>query len=255
MGLKRYIYKSGLDVIAPLKCGTRWLEYLDVENRIDTFGLHITDLKEHIHSGTTFIWRGVREHFVSAVQTEWSMAPDRSIWDIITQMESGECGHWNPNLYRELYPLWEKTPFRFHKLRALSELTPTANELGYTTSQYAFPKPIEWDTVEAALSSLSPKHTIRINRFIDDEETRLKWMLKPQYSKKSWEDYSDLEDSLLEMKIRVKDMEAEVSRVTDSKWAEGLKSMIRELRESNTNLQAKLDYSESVFGKVPIKLI
>jgi L-lactate utilization protein LutC len=90
---------------------------------------------------------------------------------------------------------------------------------------------------------------------IDDEETWLKEMLKSQYSEKSWEDYSDLEDSLLEMKIRVKDMETEVSRVTDSKWAEVLKSMIRELRESNTNLQSKLDYSESVFGKVPIKLI
>ena len=255
MGLKRYIFKSGLDIIAPLKCGTRWLEGFDVENCIDTFGLHITDLPQHIHSGTTFIWRPVREHFISAVQTEWSMAPDRDILDIITQIESGECGHWNPHLYRKLYPLWEKTEFRFHKLRALSLLTPSASEMEYTTSLYSFPKPIGYDSVEDALSSISPKHTIRINRFVGDEETRLKSMLKAQYIGRTWEEYSELEDSLLKVKCRVRDLEAEVDKINNYKIVKDLQFKLMESNKLNMILQSKLDYTEMVMGKPPIKLI
>ena len=268
MGLKRYIFKSGLDIIAPLKCGTRWLEGFDVENRIDTFGLHITDLKKHIHSGTTFIWRGVREHFVSAVQTEWAMTPDRDMLDIITQIERGECGHWNPYLYKKLYPIWQKTGFQFYKLRALSGLTPSANEMEYTTSLYAFPKPTKWDNVEEALNSLSPKHIIRINRFIGEEEKWLKLMIEPQYSKKTWEEYSDLEDEVLDIKCKIMDLKEEVEllnktlvnqlefqRIKHSELTNSLHNEINELKNLNTKLQTKLDYTEQVMGKPPIKLI
>ena len=258
MGLKRYIYKSGLDIIAPLKCGTRWLEGFDVENRIDTFGLHITDLPQHIHSGTTFIYRPIREHFYSAVGTEWAMALDRDILDIITQIERGEGhGHWNPHLYQKLYPLWSKTPFRFWKLRALSELTPTAGDLKWNSTMYSFPLPTQWDNVEEALSTLSPKHTIRINRFIGDEEKWLKSMLQSQYIVPSWEEYSDLEDLLFTAKCRVRDLEAEVE-VSDKRLKTELDKLyiqIRELKDSNTKIQNKLDYTEQVMGKAPIKLI
>jgi hypothetical protein len=125
----------------------------------------------------------------------------------------------------------------------------------YNFKKYHFIVPEGYSSAEQAINSLSSKHTTQLEKLIGDEEKWLELMIEPQYSEKSWEEYSDLEDSILKMKIRVKDMETEVSRVTDSKWAEVLKSMIRELRESNTNLQSKLDYSESVFGKVPIKLI
>lgn len=255
MGLKRYIFKSGLDIIAPAKCGTRWLEYLDVENRIQKFGLHPTDLPQHIHSGTTFIWRPVREHFLSAVRTEISTAPNKTILDVVTNIEEGLCHHWYSYLYKELYPLWEKTGFRFHKLRALSELTPSAGELKWNSTMYAFPLPTEWESVEEALNSLSPKHTIRLERLISDEDKWLKSMLQSQYSKKDWEAYSDLEDELLSMKCKLKDLSSEVSRITDSKLFIGFQNTIKTLRESNTKLQAKLDYTEQMMGKPPIKLI
>jgi hypothetical protein len=79
--IKRYIYKSGLDIVAPLKCGTRWLEGLDVENRISTFSFTIADLQKHIHSGTTFIWRPVKEHMVSALKTELVTCPEKTLFD------------------------------------------------------------------------------------------------------------------------------------------------------------------------------
>lgn len=255
MGLKRYIFKSGLDIVAPLKCGTRWLEGLDVENRIDAFGIHITDLPQHIHSGTTFIWRPVMEHFISAVQTEWAMAPDRDIWDIITEIERGECGHWNPTLYERLYPLWEKTRFRFHKLRALSEITPSASELRYNTKMYEFRLQNELDSIQSALSSLSPKHTIRINRFVGDEENRLKSMLKEQYIGYSWEDYSELEDSLFSARCKVRSLESDIEEIYNLKIVKDLQLKLMESNKLNLILQSKLDYNEMVMGKAPTKLI
>jgi hypothetical protein len=266
--MKRYIYKSGLDIIAPLKCGTRWLEGFDVENRIKTFGLHATDLPNHIHSGTTFIWRPVREHFYSALKTELSIHSEKSPFDVVTEMESGICDHWYPYLYKELYTIWSQNPFRFHKLRALSSLTPNAKELEYSTTMYKFALPTEWDNVEDALNTLSPKHIIRLEKLISEEEKWLKKMLKPQYSKKSWEEYSDLEDSNLEIKCRVKDMETEVKlinetlvnqlqlqRINNSELTNGLYTKIEELKQQNKKLQSKLDYTESVIGKLPKKLI
>ena len=268
MGLKRYIFESGLDIIAPMKCGTRWLEGFDVENRIRTFGLHPTDLKEHIHSGTTFIWRPVREHFISAVRTDWALAPDRGIWDIVTKIEEGNSSHWHPHLYRELYPLWEKTGFRFYKLRALSEITPSAGELKWTSNIYKFALPTEWDSVEAALGSLSPKHTKRLEKLISEEEKWLKMMIEAQYSEKNWEAYSDLEDSRLEMLCKSMDLKAEVEfvketfvnqmksqRINHLELTKSLYKEISELKDSNTKIQNKLDYTEIVMGKPPIKLI
>ena len=244
--LKRYIFESGLDVIAPLKCGTRWLEGLDVENHTHCYSFDVIELSSHIHSGTTFIWRGVREHFLSAIKTELAIYPEKTPLDIATEMESGICDHWYPYLYKELYTLWSKTPFQFYKLRALSLLTPSASEMEYISTLYHFSLPTQWKSVEEVLSSLSPKHIIRLEKLISEEEKWLKLMIEPQYNKKNWEEYSDLEDEVLDIKCKIMDMEAEVS---------DLQTKIRELMKSNTKLQAKLDYTESVIGKLPTKLI
>jgi hypothetical protein len=262
--MKRYIYSSGLDIIAPLKCGTRWLEDFDKENRIQIIGLHPTDLPNHIHSGTTFIWRPVREHFLSAIETDYYVEPDRTdMWEsILHYQEYG--GHWYPYLYKKLYPIWKKTRFRFWKLRALSELNEVAAAMPYHFKQYHFIVPKGYSTAEEAINSLPSKHTNRLNKLIGDEEKWLQLMVEPQYSEKSWEDYSDLEDSLFKMKCKVKDMEAEVKLFEERMNRKleiqktrnlDLDIQIRELKDSNLKLQAKLDYSESVFGKIPIKLI
>jgi hypothetical protein len=177
MGFKRYIFKSGLDIIAPYKCGTRWLEKLDVGERTSTFSFDIDDLEKNIHSGTTFIWRPVREHFHSAIKTEWALDHYRDILSIITDMKSGICTHWWPHLYGELYPMWKKYDFRFHNLRALSELTPTARELQWTSDMYSFSLPIKWDSIESALSLLSTKDTIELERLITEEEKWLESMI------------------------------------------------------------------------------
>ena len=247
--IKRYFLKSGLDIMAPRKCGTRWLDSLclDIEkNHINTDEIH-KNLDKHIHSGTIFIWRPVREHMLSALKTELSLRSEKTPFDVVTEMESGVCDHWYPYLYKELYPIWANTPFRFHKLRSLSELTSSHSPLTIT---YKFDLPDRWDSIESILSSLSPEQVIRLERLINEEERWLKLMVEPQYEGKSWEEYSDLEDSFLEMKRKAIDLEAEMSRITDV-----FQTTIKELQKSNSRLESKIEYAESLLGKKAIKII
>ena len=259
--LKRYTFESGLDIIAPLKCGTRWLEGLDADNCNHTI-FRVTDARKYIHSGTTFIWRPVREHFLSAVKTELSIATNKTILNVVTDIEGGLCSHWCSYLYKELYPIWEETGFQFYKLRALSELNPSAMELKWTSTMYEFPLPHQWESVEEALSSLSPKHTIRIERLISEEEKWLKSMLKSQYSKKDWEAYSDLEDEVLNMKCKLMDFKMEVElrynelnhqlelqKIQNSE----LINKLNKLRNLNFKLESKIECLESLLDKNRIK--
>jgi 16S rRNA C967 or C1407 C5-methylase (RsmB/RsmF family) len=78
---------------------------------------------------------------------------------------------------------------------------------------YNFSLPARWDSVESALSLLSPEHTIRLESLISEEEKWLKSMIKSQYSEKDWEAYSNLEDSRLEMLCKVMDLKVEVEQL------------------------------------------
>jgi hypothetical protein len=219
MSFKRYIFKSGLDIIAPLKCGTRWLNEFDIEERIDMlqFASYDEELAQNIHSDITFIWRPVREHFISAIKTEWNASPNKDIWDIITEMEFGRCYHWYPYMYKKLYPLWLKFGFKFHKLRALSQLTPSASEYKWTSNLYKMllPLPIEHITVGEVLKYLSPEQSIKIQNLISEEENWLKLMIEAQYSGYNGEEYSNLEDSMLETKCKVTDLEDKLINLED----------------------------------------
>ena len=230
MSFKRYVFKSGLDIIAPLKCGTRWLNEFNIEERIDMlqFATYDEELAQNIHSDITFIWRPVREHFISAIQTEWNATPNKDIWDIITEMELGVCFHWYPHLYKKLYPLWLKFGFKFYKLRALSQLTPSASEYKWTSNLYKMHFPIEHITVEEALKFLSPEQSIKIQNLISEEENWLKLMIDAQYSGYTGEEYYDLEDNFLKMKCNVMDLEDKVL---------SLENMALKMKDHNTKIK------------------
>jgi hypothetical protein len=230
MSFKRYIFKSGLDIIAPLKCGTRWLNEFNIEERIDMlqFASYDEKLVQNIHSDITFIWRPVREHFISAIQTEWNATPNKDIWDIITEMELGICFHWYPHLYKKLYPLWLKFGFKFYKLRALSQLTPSESEYKWTSNLYKMFLPIEHITVEEALKSLSPEQSIKIQNLISEEENWLKLMINTQYGGYTGEEYYDLEDNFLKMKCNVMDLEDKVL---------SLENMVLKMKDHNTKIK------------------
>ena len=254
MSFKRYIFKSGLDIIAPLKCGTRWLNELNIEERIDMlqFATYDEELAQNIHSGISFIYRPVREHFISAIQTEWNASPNKDIWDIITEMELGTCFHWYPHLYKKLYPLWLKFGFKFYKLRALSQLTSSTSEHKWTSKLYKAHLPIEHVTVEEALKSLSPEQSIKIQELISEEENWLKLMIDAQYGGYTGEEYSDLEDNFLKMKCKVVDLEDKVVGLEGEIIS--LEDTTLKIKDHNINLERYNLYLEGEIIKLKDKL-
>jgi hypothetical protein len=133
--------------------------------------------------------------------------------------------------------------------------------MGWTSTMYAFALPTKWDSDEAVLGSLSPKHLIRLNRLIGEEERWLKMMIEAQYSEKNWEAYSDLEDSRLEMLCKSMDLKAEVEQLNktlvNQLELQRIKHSkeINELKESNSKMESKVELAENILGRKIIKLI
>jgi len=252
MSYKRYIFKSGLDIIAPLKCGTRWLNEFNIEERINMlqFVSYDEKLAQNIHSGITFICRPVREHFISAIKTELITSPNKDILDIITEMEFGKCLHWYPYLYKKLYPLWLKFGFKFYKLRALSQLTTSALENKWTSNFYKMHFPIEDINVEEALKSLSPEHLIKIEKMINEEDMWLKLMIESQYSGKTGVEYSNLEDSMLDNKCKVIDLECEILSLRDEILK--MKDNTIKLKKYRTELEDEVEKLKTKLAKVKL---
>lgn len=191
MTLKRYVFNNGLDIVAPPKCGTRWLEGLDVNNRISKTYFDISELGNNLHSNTTFIWRPVREHFISALETDVKMVGD--IRKVELYYESLISEHWYPYLYKELYPFWETYGFHFRKLRSISNLNSEAEDTEYGIARYKF------NTNENCINNLSNDVLDRINILINNETKYLDSMISKQYSNYGWKEYSKLEDDVLDV--------------------------------------------------------
>lgn len=254
--LKRYIYRNGLDIIAPLKCGTRWLESLDTDNRLNLIGgngFHMDDMEGKIHSETIWIWRPVREHIKSAIQTELSMR--KSLIEVITEIEDGDCDHYSSNLYQTIYPIWEKFRFRFWKLRNISELSKESKLLDYNSNRYKFKLPNSYSDVDTAINSLSPKHKIRLERIIVEEEKYLKLMIEPQYSEKSWEEYSDLEDKLFDCKCKLATTISETSRLVRLEINKEMELKLNESEKKYSLLKSKISEYEKRSGQRVINII
>ena len=230
------------------------LNEFNIEERTDMlqFATYDEELVQNIHSGISFIYRPVREHFISALQTEWNESPNKDIWDIITEMELGICLHWYPHLYKKLYPLWLKFGFKFYKLRALSQLTLSTSERKWTSNLYKMHLPIEHVTVEEALKSLSPEQSIKIQELISEEENWLKLMIDAQYSGHTGGEYSDLEDNFLKMKCKVIDLEDKILSLEDT--ALKMQSWNTKVKDHNINLERHNIYLEGEIIKLKDEL-
>ena len=173
--LKRYKYKGGLDIIAPLKCGTRWLEGLDNGSIVHKADFGLRELSDNVHSGTTFIYRPVVEHLKSALTTELCMGMD--IKSIINGIKFERLNHWSPSMYKNLYPLWEIHRFKFCSLKELSNITNTSHTLEYTSSNYTFELPTQWDSIDAVFESFPHNDIEKLKRAVMNEEMWLSMMV------------------------------------------------------------------------------
>lgn len=238
MTLKRYIFNNGLDIVAPPKCGTRWLEGLDVNNRISRTHFHISELGNNIHSNTTFIWRPVREHFISALETDMKTIGD--IRKVELYYESLISEHWYPYLYKELYSFWQTYGFKFRKLRSISTLNSEAQNTEYGIDRYKF------DTDKNCVDIMSIDVLDRINILIDSETKYLDTMISKQYSTYGWKEYSKLEDDILNVhyhnvsyKFEIKERDTKIDELYQR--INLLQFDLDKEKEANNSLRLKLN--------------
>lgn len=143
MNLKRFKYKTGLDIIAPLKHGTRWLEEetnpISIEEQLylqNVVEQHEANKMDKITNETYWVYREPKKHMVSALRTEIRTCiefNEGSVESIIDGYINGIGTHWSNNVYKYVYRLWNNIGFNLIHLNDLSNLFP---EVEYTSTKY-----------------------------------------------------------------------------------------------------------------------
>lgn len=124
MVIKRFTYENGLDIIAPLKCGTRWLEEKTNPIKIEELWLAANKI-QNITKDTYWVYRVGREHLVSALRTEIRTSIEFNVGNIDSIIDgfiNGIGTHWSPELYKYMYSCWNRTEFNLIYLNDLSDL-------------------------------------------------------------------------------------------------------------------------------------
>jgi hypothetical protein len=141
MILQRCFYDNHPPIITIPKCGTRFTKSSLNPTSIDQINIETSKLYpfdlfepfEKITNNSILIWRNPQEHLISAIQTDYvwgnvggSSNPSQDKgWNldkIIENMINDNSHHWSPNLYKNIYKIWNKTPFKFIELNKLSTL-------------------------------------------------------------------------------------------------------------------------------------
>ncbi len=144
MILKRFTY-SNFEIIAPCKCGTRWLERKTNPIEIRSY-THLENF-ENLTNKTYWVYRDGVKHLISALKTEIRGSIDgaigESVDDIIKNFLRGgyTSTHWSSDMFKYMFINWRKFKFLPLKLENLSNLFPNieydANEFNlreYTKS-------------------------------------------------------------------------------------------------------------------------
>jgi hypothetical protein len=196
MIVKKFSYTHTFDVIAPLKCGTRWLEKNTNPN-------HIEEIKyEELFNKTSkektfFIYRDVLEHFKSGLYTEYlwfnhTAIPNSDVGNLKLKKSTIDFdkykninelfkkltiygGHFIPKLWEKIH--FKKPNFIFIKLDNLKSIFDDEN-ISYDPSNFDFSKEYnDVPTKEEVFNMLSENDLNRLNKIIEKENYYLNEIL------------------------------------------------------------------------------
>ena len=136
MILSKYEYKDSPPIITIPKCGTRFVRNSDWINlsEVDIY-LDSNEPIANITQDTIVTYRNPYEHIISAIQTDYvwgniegrihteeNHSYDWNLDIIVQNMIDDNSEHWSPNLYKNLYRVWNIFGFKMIHLSKLSEL-------------------------------------------------------------------------------------------------------------------------------------
>lgn len=198
MILTKYEYENRPPIITIPKCGTRFVRssnWISL-SEVDIYANSTTPLID-ITSDSIVTYRNPYEHIISAIQTDyvWGNITGRihtdtnraKGWDfdtIIQNMIDDKSEHWSPNLYKNLYRVWNKFGFKMLHLSKLSELFNyeieyqpelyDSHEMEYFKSKDEILSMIPKDKLDE-LYTLCDKDNIWLNRILNNETGLALW--------------------------------------------------------------------------------
>lgn len=136
------IFRIDNKILAPLKCGTRYLRTLGLP--FDTIDMNTNDWNSMPNiDWQMIVIRNPIEHLKSALQTEllnlynghrlWEGMTTKSVLDRF--LSDGGCDHWNGVMYKKLYELW------IHKNKSIKIID--LKDLSYFISTMGYYKPYD----------------------------------------------------------------------------------------------------------------
>lgn len=139
-------------ILAPSKCGTRYLRkvYNDIRFDINVHG---------VNNITHIVIRNPYEHFKSAIHTEYlnyKNTPADINHIILGASSKNGIGHWHPNTYQFLYSIFIKNPkIQIIDLINLSKfLNSEGHSIVYDKSEYDWSDLDVWESKDDILQKL-----------------------------------------------------------------------------------------------------
>jgi hypothetical protein len=127
-------------ILAPLKCGTRYLEKIFGEPS-SQISSHAIGGKLFIKNLQTIVVRQPFEHLSSALHTEIinKKRSNLSIKEVVDNFVSKKgTTHWDKNILKNLYFVWKRGCKNGLNVVELKELSNLLNELGYKVPEFDY---------------------------------------------------------------------------------------------------------------------
>lgn len=180
-------------IIAPLKCGTRYLRSLDL-TYVPIY-LNSDDWKRaYENKWELIVLRDPIDHLKSALKTEiLNMLNGHDLWEGMTIekildrfLEEDGCDHWSGNLYRNIYELWAHqncSPKIIH-LDDLSYFTSIKNiNIPFIKEKYDFSNFKISMGKEEILDMIKEDYPSHFNRLIEQMENDSKYYANLRFEK------------------------------------------------------------------------
>lgn len=213
MILQVYNYTHRTPIIVIPKCGTRFvrLSDWDTTDEIDINPKQSTYPNYRIEPNTILTYREPRTHIISAIQTDYvwgrGNGPDDSIVKksynlnkVVQNMIDDNSHHWSPYLYKNLYRVWNLTPFKLLHINELSNLFD--NKIPYSSKDYDSNEYPHYKSKNEIIESIPKWKLNQLYELCDEDEKWLKRMLNNERGLAPYDDIVDLKQQISELNTK-----------------------------------------------------
>jgi hypothetical protein len=228
----RKFYINDIVIIAPLKSATRWLNDRSQKSEF----IHIDDLKSQTQQSCYFLYREGRSHLESALHTDYHIN-EMNLPKTLNNLLNGKSNHWRGDLYEYIHRVWCYNKFKMVEYTNVSKLI---GDWDVNINLYNFSMKSNPITKRDVLDMVDSKILSTLYTMADNNNYWLEQILNSN-------------DMVLSKNIV--DYEENRKDILQSQIGRQLQHKLNKLTITNSVLKSRIEYAESVIGKLPTKLI